>query len=68
MAEDAKVAIRNERRDANKHIDQIVKNKENPVSEDEGKDAQKDVDEFTKKHTAKIEEKTAAKVKEVETV
>ena len=57
-----------ERRDANKHIDQIVKDKENPVSEDEGKDAQKDVDEFTKKHTAKIEEKTAAKVKEVETV
>ncbi len=34
MAEDARVAIRNERRDANKHLDQLVKDK--TISEDNG--------------------------------
>ena len=34
MTEDAKVTIRNERRDANKHIDQLVKDKQEHLSED----------------------------------
>jgi len=68
LAEDAKVAIRNERRDANKAIDQLVKDKENQISEDQGKDAKDDIDALTKKHTDTIDEITASKVKEVEDV
>ena len=39
MAEDTRVAVRNERRDANRHIDQLVKDKTSHVSEDNAKDA-----------------------------
>ncbi len=66
LAEDAKVAIRNERRDAMKHIDQLVKDKE--VSEDEGKRAKEEIDAKTKRHTERIDEICDAKVKEVESI
>src|SRR5688572_416231 len=49
MAEDTKVAIRNERRDANKHIDTLVKDKAARISEDQGKNAKAQVEEMTKK-------------------
>ncbi len=68
LAEDAKVAIRNERRDANKAIDQLVKDKDNQISEDQGKDAKDDIDSLTKMHTETIDTITTSKVKEVEDV
>ena len=68
LAEDARVAVRNERRDANKHIDQLVKDKTNDVSEDAGKGAKHDVEENTKKHVARIDEVCKKKVTEVEDI
>jgi ribosome recycling factor len=68
LAEEAKVAIRNERRDANKHIDQLVKDKDNSVSEDQGKDAKTDIDEQTKRHVTSIDAHVEKKVKEIEDV
>ena len=68
MAEEARVAIRNERRDAIKHIDQLVKDKTNHVSEDQGKDSKAEIDELTKKHTKTIDEHVTKKVTEVETI
>ena len=68
MAEDARVAVRNERRDANKHIDQLVKDKTTDVSEDAGKGAKHEVEEHTKKHIAQIDEVCRKKVTEVQDV
>ena len=65
MAEQAKVAVRNVRRDANKHIDQLEKDKAAPVSEDQAKAAKDDVTELTKSHESKVDEKTEAKRTEV---
>jgi ribosome recycling factor len=66
MAEEARVAIRNERRDAMRHIDQLVKDKENAVSEDQGRDAKSELDELTKKHTKLIDTRCDEKSKEVQ--
>ncbi|MCH8840951.1 MAG: ribosome recycling factor [Planctomycetes bacterium] len=68
MAEDARVAVRNERRDANKHVDQLVKDKTTDVSEDAGKGAKHEVEEHTKKHIARIDEVCKKKVTEVQDV
>lgn len=63
MAEDAKVALRNIRRDA---IDQLKKlEKEKQISEDDLKRAEKEVQEFTKTHEGKIDEVLTHKEKEV---
>ena len=50
MGEQAKVAIRNVRRDANKHIDQVEKDKTNSVTEDQAADAKDEVQKLIKKH------------------
>ncbi len=63
MGEDAKVAIRNERRDANEKIKKQEKNKE--ISEDESKKLQDDVQKQTDIAIKKIDEITDAKEKEV---
>lgn len=68
MAEDARVSIRNERREANKHIDQLVQDKTSSVSEDHGKDARGEVDELTKKHTKSIDEVCEKKCGEIDEV
>ena len=52
LAEEAKVSIRNIRRDANKAADQAEKNKE--LSEDERDDLKHDTQELTKEHEAKV--------------
>jgi ribosome recycling factor len=66
MSEEAKVSVRNERRDANKHIDQLVKDKASTVSEDQGRDARDSVEEHTKKHIKRIDEACQKKMKEIE--
>lgn len=68
MAEDSKVAVRNERRDANKHVDALEADKASGVTEDQAKRAKESVDELTKQYTGKIEELLAKKVAEIEEV
>ena len=68
MAEDTKVALRNERRDANKQIDALVKDKSQQVSEDQGRDAKAEVDELTRKHTESVDALCAKKSSEVEEI
>ena len=61
--EEAKVAVRNVRRDAN---DQLKKpEKEKAISEDELKKATEDVQKLTDKFVAKVDEKCQAKEKEI---
>jgi ribosome recycling factor len=67
MAEEAKVSLRNERRDANKHIDQLVKNKEAHISEDLAKDEKDSIEKVTTKHVSEIDEACKAKLVEIDT-
>jgi ribosome recycling factor len=66
MAEDTRVAVRNERRDANRRIDQLVKDKTSHLSEDNAKDAKDDVEKLTKEHIEKVDETCTKKVAEIE--
>jgi ribosome recycling factor len=65
MGEDAKVAIRNVRRDANKHIDQAEKDKALHIAEDQAHDAKDQVQELTKKYEKQVEDAVDAKTKEI---
>jgi ribosome recycling factor len=62
-AEDAKVAIRNVRRDGNKHFDQAEKAKE--MTEDERDHGKEEVQNLTKKYEDKVTELSDKKAKEV---
>jgi len=62
-AENAKIAIRNLRRDANEHVKKLVKDK--IASEDEQKRAEADVQKVTDKHIAEIDQLVTAKEKEI---
>jgi ribosome recycling factor len=62
-SEDAKIACRNIRRDANKHFDLAEKNKE--MTEDERDDGKEKVQELLKTFEAKIEEQADKKTKEI---
>lgn len=68
MGEQAKVAMRNARRDANKHLDQIAKDKSAGVSEDEIDTAKQEVQDLLKKYEGQVEEAVSHKAKEVEAV
>lgn len=63
FAENAKVAIRNIRRDANDSIKKL-----DDVSEDEKKRAQEDIQKQTDRYTKKIDEIAAVKEKDILTV
>jgi ribosome recycling factor len=65
MGEQQKVAVRNARRDANRHIDQLVRNKAQHISEDDAKAAKDQVQDATKQHEVKIDELVKAKEQEV---
>jgi ribosome recycling factor len=62
-AENAKIAIRNLRRDANEHVKKLVKDKE--ASEDDQKRAEADVQKVTDKHIAEVDQLVAGKEKEI---
>ena len=62
-SEDAKVAIRNIRRDANDKIKAMKKNSE--MTEDEAKESEKTVQDLTDKYIKNIDEISAAKEKEL---
>ena len=63
MGEDAKVAIRNIRRDATDKIKAMKKDSE--MTEDEAKASDKSVQDLTDKYTKEIDSVTAAKTKEI---
>ena len=63
MGEDAKVAIRNIRRDANDKVKTQKKNSE--MTEDEAKASDKNVQDLTDKYIKEIDNVTAAKTKEI---
>jgi ribosome recycling factor len=62
-AENARVAIRNVRRDANHHLKAMVKNK--AISEDEERRAEEKMQQLTGSYIAKIDELVATKEKEL---
>ncbi len=61
--ENAKVAVRNVRRDANQHLKAMVKNKE--VSEDEERKAEESMQKITDRHVADIDKILTAKESEL---
>ena len=61
--ENAKIAIRNLRRDANENIKKLVKEKE--ASEDDQKRAESDIQKVTDKHIITIDQMVAAKEQEI---
>jgi ribosome recycling factor len=67
LAEESKIAVRNERRDANKHMDHLADGKD-PLPEDAAKSAKEEIDAMTKRHTERIDELCAKKVKEIEDI
>ena len=63
MGEDAKVAIRNIRRDANDKVKTLKKNSE--MTEDEAKASEKECQDMTDRYTKEIDKLTDAKAKEI---
>lgn len=61
-AENARVAVRNVRRDANQQIKELVKEK--IISDDDEKRAEAEIQKITDSHIAKIEDVMSAKEKE----
>ena len=62
-AEDAKVAMRNVRRDGMDYVKKLKKNSE--ITEDDQKKAEKDLQDMLDKYTKKVDEALAAKEKEL---
>jgi len=62
-AEDAKVALRNLRRDGMDYVKKLKKNSE--ITEDDQKKAEKDLQDLLDKYTKKVDEMLAAKEKEL---
>ncbi len=58
-AENARIAVRNIRRDANEHLKKLLK--EHAVAEDDERHAQADVQKLTDRHIAEIDKVLAAK-------
>ncbi|MDF1612328.1 MAG: ribosome recycling factor [Stygiobacter sp.] len=63
FGEDAKIALRNVRRDANEHLKKQEKDKK--ITEDELKEAEKETQKLTDDHIAKIDEIIKHKEKEI---
>jgi ribosome recycling factor len=63
FGEDAKVALRNVRRDANDHLKRLEKDKK--MTEDELKEAEKETQKLTDEHIVKIDEIIKHKEKEI---
>ena len=64
MSEEARVSIRNIRRDANKHIDQEQKSK--AATEDEAEKGKEEIQALTKKYEEKVGESLKTKLAEIE--
>jgi ribosome recycling factor len=65
FGEDAKVAVRNVRRDANKHIEQLSKDKTQHLSEDQIEDLKDKIQNLLKQHETDLDKTIEAKSKEI---
>ncbi len=65
MGEDAKVTMRNARRDANKHAEQIAKDSSAHVSEDQLSDLKDGIQELLKKFEGDVDKAVTDKTKEI---
>jgi len=63
MAEEGRVAVRNVRRDAIRHLEELVKNRE--VGDDEERTAETRVQKLTNEHTSRIDELLKRKEAEI---
>ena len=68
LAEETKVALRNERRDANKHIDQLLHEKKAGVTEDSAKASKEQIDKTTQSHTHSVDDMCTKKIAEIEEI
>ncbi|MSR44501.1 MAG: ribosome recycling factor [Phycisphaerales bacterium] len=68
MAEDARVTVRNERRDANKALDALKNDPKSKMSEDQVTSGKDYIDELTKTTGKKIDDLTTKKVTEIEEI
>lgn len=67
-AENGKIAVRNIRKDGNNDLKKLLKDKENPISEDEVKNLENEIQKLTDAHIKEIDELFAKKEKEITTV
>jgi ribosome recycling factor len=65
-AEDAKIAVRNVRRDANEQLKKLIKDK--AISEDDERRAQDEIQKLTDKAVVDVDKMVAEKEKEIMTV
>lgn len=65
LGEEAKVSLRNARRDANKHVDALAKDAKAHIPEDEIETLKTEVQDLLKKFEAETDEAVAKKTKEV---
>ena len=63
IAEQARVSVRNTRRDANKHLDQAEKDK--TITEDERDKGKKKIDDLTKQYISRIDDLLKVKTDEI---
>lgn len=68
MGEQAKVAMRNARRDANKHVDQALKDKTQHLSEDEVEQSKTEIQDLLKKYEQQVDGLIDLKIKEVQDI
>lgn len=66
MGEQAKITIRNARRDGNKHVDQALKDKTQHLSEDSAEQAKEEIQELVKQYEKQVDELISTKAKEVQ--
>ncbi len=68
VGEDTKVALRNARRDGNKHADALKNNPKANIPEDELETLKKELQDLLKKYETEVDTLIAAKQKDIETV
>ncbi len=68
MGEQAKVTLRNARRDGNKMLETLKKDKSQHVSEDEIEKAEQEIQDLLKKYETELDKLVAAKQKEIQEV
>ena len=66
MGEQAKVALRNARRDANKQVDQLKNDKTLHLSEDDIDEAKEEVQQLLKRYEGQVDQLVEQKVSEIE--
>jgi len=66
LAEQAKITIRNARRDANKKIDQ--QQKSGQIPEDDADHAKEEIQDLTRDYEKKVDDALGAKIKEIEEI